>query len=657
MEEEEIITPEEEIFDYNKLRYILTNDGYICHASIGGFIVCDLGECTEYNGDIPDGYETIEEWYEEENERLNAWKIVDGNLEFDPNKYEILQAKCEKEHEDNRYVCHKEISNLTNLVKSDNADSYLKSTSILSNFIEVTDSNKFASTYIELRTNENISNKLHIKFNNGNLLTNSATSKMDSGISFEVNADRTIKIKGTATNDIEFNIGGTPTNIKPILAFKKGINYYLSSNDYQIKMYSFDGTDREEIYSGTGGVINFTDKDKLVTQIVLFIPSGTKVNEIIKPMLNVGDTAKEYITYEGNDAIVYLGENTFYKGDNIKINEGTPILQNEVYISDDLIIGDDFIIGGDFKELDDIGMPITYLDLTYMYCMEDVDLQVTYPNTKKNNDLTGYETPNGGFAIDEEGNMYCNNGTFTGGQITIGSEKYDSNNPNSKIMMYSSENKDDNLTIYPNSINIDDDTGAYANLQVIDYSGISTSGRQGSITLVSSLHSSCMLDPHGLQILSYDDRPQIYLARYGTNKYCVINAGSSSDEPYFKTANAASFSSMSPNGVWSPSFNNNSLAKQKKNFKLLENALEIIKNTDIYKYNWQHEEDSKKQHIGFVIGKDYKYSKEITSIDDKDEEVGADIYSMVSVCFKAIQEQQKQIEELTNELKKLKESE
>ena len=181
MEEEEIITPEEETFDYNKLRYILTNDGYICHASIGGFIVCDLGECTEYNGDIPDGYETIEEWYEEENERLNAWKIVEGNLAFDPNKYETLQARCEKEHEDNRYVCHKEISNLTNLVKSDNGDNYLTSTSNLSNVVEVTDSNKYASTFIKLIANENIANKINIKFTNGNLLPNNATSKMHKG--------------------------------------------------------------------------------------------------------------------------------------------------------------------------------------------------------------------------------------------------------------------------------------------------------------------------------------------------------------------------------------------------------------------------------------------------------------------------------------------
>ena len=412
--EEEIITPEEEAFDYNKLRYILTSDGYICHVSLGGLVICDLGECTEYNGDIPDGYETIEEWYEEENERLNAWKIVDGNLAFDPKKYETLKAKCEKEHEDNRYVCHKEISNITNLINSDSADNYKKSTTNISNILEVIDSNKFASEYIKLVSNENLVDSVTIKFNNGNLLTNDATFKIESGISFEVNVDRSIFLKGTATEDIEFNIGGTPNNTKPILAFKKDTNYYLSSNGYQIKMYYYDGTDRTEIYNGNGGIINLSANAN-VTNIVLFIPSGTSLNNVtIYPMLNLGTEPDEYITYEGNETKIHLEEHVFNNGDEINIDNGFATLQNMPVIGDDLIIGNDFIIGGYSIYLEECIMPLTYLNKTYMYTYEDINLLVTYPNTERNLDLRGYETPNEGFGIDEEGNMYANNGTFRG---------------------------------------------------------------------------------------------------------------------------------------------------------------------------------------------------------------------------------------------------
>ena len=91
--------------------------------------------------------------------------------------------------------------------------------------------------------------------------------------------------------------------------------------------------------------------------------------------------------------------------------------------------------------------------------------------------------------------------------------------------------------------------------------------------------------------------------------------------------------------------------ENKKNFeKMQDNALEIIKNIDIYKYNLKNEKDTDKKHIGFVIGDNYNYSKEVTSIDNK----GVDNYSFTSLCCKAIQEQQKQIEELQKEIKELK---
>ena len=93
-------------------------------------------------------------------------------------------------------------------------------------------------------------------------------------------------------------------------------------------------------------------------------------------------------------------------------------------------------------------------------------------------------------------------------------------------------------------------------------------------------------------------------------------------------------------------FNNISLAEKKENFEILENALDIINQTDIYKYNYKNEQ-RKKKHIGLVIGDKYNYSKELTN--ERNDSV--DLYSMVGVCFKAIQEQQEEIEKLKEELK------
>lgn len=1076
-----------EEINFNVMRYELDNDGYIFQVFFG----CASGECTAYEGTIPAGYTTLSNWVE--NENIRAWKLVDGNLVFDPNRYAILETQYEKECEDNRYVCHKEISNLTNLVKSDNANNYLTSISRLSNLVEVTDSNKFASTNIKLLANENITNKVNIKFNNGNLLTNDATSKNESGISFGVNSDRTINIMGTATNDIEYDIGGTPNNTKPILALKKDVDYclsgleneveitsenylylensngkdlkelnidgnsvqngtptpdtpveiesvgtynestgkyeidvnvtgknlynykdttqvtsgytvdkdgwvtisydntsgssvkyfnyfinnlnlktstkyrivtevknvegngqlfsvsqynasgqfkeaqmynfststsnsiyfttrttfdsfenvgntgtrtyvsfqsgqsgsitfrlsvledttvdastfkyepyksnttqlildeplrslpngvkdtyengvitrrigrvvldgtqtvyslkgatynifcidlgdtaifagsteikpmlankyisqkrsalwehlaegfaygsennyyqdivfysnetknmsvsefktWLSQNNVEViyelaesitenvseikiptfkgtniinvtsnieisgvscvytepittKMYNYDGTDRTEIYNGDGGVINFTDSDKLVTQIVAYIPNEKTLAATIKPMLNVGSSEKEYITYQGNETIVYLGENTFYNGDNIQIEDGKPILQNEIYIGDNLIVGDDFIIGGDLIELEDVNMPITYTDLTYMYCMEDVEIQTTYPNLKKNNDLTGYETPNGNFAIDEQGNMYCNNATIQGSAIVNGGNfrvDKDGNMTcgNAEIMGGSINLTDSNKEAYQNPM-----LNVYGNLLVpydvnftdyyikeyrthylsngssvycnndgeehfVDYNELGTNieiwnndscekalYRYNRMMLASDYDGRVVeITPTEMEFKNTEDiADKIKLGNYG-------------NDPFINVENSSNASVIYPYGMWSSSFNNNSLESKKKNIELDDGCLEEILNSDITSFNWNYEDDEDKKHIGLIIpdkGGNYRVSPKVLT-HDKD---AVDLYSMNGMAWKGIQElynivkeQQEKIKELEEKLNGITES-
>lgn len=101
--------------------------------------------------------------------------------------------------------------------------------------------------------------------------------------------------------------------------------------------------------------------------------------------------------------------------------------------------------------------------------------------------------------------------------------------------------------------------------------------------------------------------------------------------------------------IQSPHFNQVSLKEYKKDFEKLDNALSIIKNTDIYKYHLKSQDDKEQKHIGLVIGDEFKYSKEILS----PEQNGVDLYSMISTCFKAIQEQQEQIEKLEKRIEKL----
>ena len=106
--------------------------------------------------------------------------------------------------------------------------------------------------------------------------------------------------------------------------------------------------------------------------------------------------------------------------------------------------------------------------------------------------------------------------------------------------------------------------------------------------------------------------------------------------------------------IRTPKLTQTSLVTDKKNFEKVEyKALDEIKKIDIYKYHLKHEKDTDKKHLGFVIGENYNYSKEVTSNDNE----GVDIYSFVSLCCKAIQELEEKVEKLEKEKEALKNGE
>ena len=133
----------------------------------------------------------------------------------------------------------------------------------------------------------------------------------------------------------------------------------------------------------------------------------------------------------------------------------------------------------------------------------------------------------------------------------------------------------------------------------------------------------------------------------------VIQDGASIDsinidgDYYSPTIHLRDFNSnhtyVKASGITTPSVTQTSLEKIKKNISLYnENALEVIKNAEIYSYNLKSEKGGDKKHIGFVIGDNYKTPEEVIA-KSRD---GIDTYAMTSILWKAVQELTKEIEKL-----------
>lgn len=349
------------------MRYILDNEGYIYHVSFGGYIMCDLGECTEYNGEIPDGYETLNEWHDGELERLNAWKIVDGNLVFDASKAAEIQERCEQQEKDNSYVTHKEIEafrveqdeNLKELYDEKSLE-----TTHLNRLNTVNNSSNMQVEKIEIRTTDGGGQSESIKlfFTTANMLPNDLTSCSNGGISFTQNEDKSISISGTSTDDVEVSLASTPTNTESIFYFLEGVNYLLNglTTGVSVKFYDYDGTDRTLIGEYTDGSIITWEEDKKVTQITLNIPNGTTINETIYPMLQDVDQLQidsgevtPYEAYKGNSLKVNWDGNliSFVSGSKIIIENGEATLYSNYSVAE-----------GEILEPDEEGLGTLYFD-------------------------------------------------------------------------------------------------------------------------------------------------------------------------------------------------------------------------------------------------------------------------------------------------------
>lgn len=186
-------------------------------------------------------------------------------------------------------------------------------------------------------------------------------------------------------------------------------------------------------------------------------------------------------------------------------------------------------------------------------------------------------------------------------------------------------------------MNIDTSDSTY---DIIKLNYSNSTGTRTSVTSIESATTSFDYTLNGVTAS--------YVLRWGNAAYIFLQMDntSNSDSSYMDSGGVASFSKQ----VSSAAFINTSLEEEKKSIeKLAMSALDKIKGADILTFNFKREDDDAKKHIGLAIGESYNVPSEVIAEDES----GIDLYAMVSMAWKAIQEQSEKIEALEKRVAEL----
>ena len=282
--------------------------------------------------------------------------------------------------------------------------------------------------------------------------------------------------------------------------------------------------------------------------------------------------------------------------------------------------------------------------------------------------LNGVVTANNNFKINTNGTMECTGSKILNGNIFL-QDNGDEGQSNFWIRQFDGENVKADMFAFSNFIStssytlsspISIATSTMSSYEDSANLAISTDTYQGTLSATTSVHTG-------------DKQVQFYLTKLNSNDYFYLRVADnvsslnlnrdnnkilgyiddSNNTVSFMITDGTNSSTIYPNVIYTPQVIQTSKESVKKNIeKYLDNASDIVKNSEIYTYNFKSEKDNDKKHIGFVIGDEggkYKTPDEVISNGE-----GIDNYAMTSILWKAFQEQQKIIEDLKKEINNLK---
>ena len=263
------------------MRYKLNGEGYVESVAFG----CYLNNCTEYTGKIPSGYNSLEEWASYA--RINAYLInSDGDLVLDISRYYELAEKEEQDAINNQPLIRKDI---------------LASEAILENFyLKAKSTGEIVFTEDARTTPPKLMitgikpyeyTKFFLFAQGKNMLPCTAEDQTISGVKFTVSDAGAITAKGTATEDIEYQVSG---NDITAFVLKKEQEYHLNLGGFDCELQYYDGEAYQQQYVGKSGKLKFYTTTE-ITNVILKIPSGATVDTTFFPQLEYGEA---YTTYE-----------------------------------------------------------------------------------------------------------------------------------------------------------------------------------------------------------------------------------------------------------------------------------------------------------------------------------------------------------------------
>lgn len=245
------------------------------------------------------------------------------------------------------------------------------------------------------------------------------------------------------------------------------------------------------------------------------------------------------------------------------------------------------------------------------------------------------------FSVDKNGNITAKGGTiggFTLGATTFSTtingiysyNYYDAMNAMATDLGYIGKTS---ITSALYDVNGDGQVDVFDAQDMIEIAN----GTQSNNKKISGTFQINSSNPKNFIAIKNGNNLAVSIGTGGVNAHLV-----SADNIIAGNIKASTFGGVALNGnngtVSAKAFNNTSLESMKKNILKFGDALEIIKNSTIYEYNFKTEEDTEKKHIGFVIGdvtkNKYKTPETVLSQNKK----GIENYSMCSIEWRALQQ-------------------